>query len=135
MLACVIILHIFNAIRQITHHCPKHSMLNGQFCCLWLFPCLRYVHVCNWFHWMAWKQRLNYEFRHTWWITGSRRYQKKLFARQRIYEIYMQKPEKPSLSIRCATLFQKPLIIQGSFFLGGGECCTNIFLTELRLGI
>lgn len=31
-----------------------------------------------------------------------------------IYEIYMQKPEKPSLSIHCATLFQKPVIIQGS---------------------
>lgn len=99
------------------HHCPKHSMVNGQFCCLWLFPCLRYVHVCNSFHWMAWKQRLNYEFRHTWWITGSRRYQKKYSPDKGIYEMYMQKPEKTSLSIHCATLFQNPLIIQGS--LGG----------------
>lgn len=115
------------------HHCPKHSMVNGQFCCLWLFPCLRYVHVCNSFHWMAWKQRLNYEFRHTWWITGSRRYQKKNI-----------RPTKEFMKCTCRSQRShlNPFIAQHYFkshwsskVVWGDECCTNIFLTELRLGI
>lgn len=32
-----------------------------------------------------------------------------------IHRMYIQKPEKPSLSIHCATLFQKPLTIQCNF--------------------
>lgn len=68
-----------------------------------------------------------------WWITGSRRYDKNYSPDKGIHKMYIQKPTKPSLSIHCATLFQKPLIILCNF--GGWMLYQHNFLTELRLEI
>lgn len=69
----------------------------------------------------------------TWWITGSRRYDKNYSPNKGIHKMYIQKPTKPSLSIHCATLFQKPLIILCNF--GGWMLYQHNFLAELRLEI
>lgn len=68
-----------------------------------------------------------------WWITGSRRYDKNYSPDKGIHKMYIQKPTKPSLSIHCATLFQKPLIILCNFW--GWMLYQHNFLTELRLEI
>lgn len=68
-----------------------------------------------------------------WWITGSRRYDKNYSPDKGIHKMYIQKPTKPSLSIHCATLFQRPLIILCNF--GGWMLYQHNFLTELRLEI